>query len=526
MIQMYIMRLFVWMPSTPRKWYGLSRGNDHIGFVLFRVFLLFLLSFFTSLTMAEHAQIPPPPHRVTSFLKLETVLRSVNHSFPEIIAARYELGQAQGDLLSAWGRFDPSIKTNTRTEPMGGYVTNYVNSEYSVPTLTNGMRLFGGYRIGRGNFPIYYQNYLTNKWGEYRAGVALPLMQGKDIDKARAELFNQAQTIEIKKYNIAATKINVYRDAIVAYWQWVESGLKLNALKHLLNLAETRQDAIIKQAQQGDLARVAIAENEQIIMQRQQLVNQGQMMLDQAAMNLALYFRDNFGKPQLPQASQIPNLHEFLKLSHKLARLDITEDQIRHHPTIAKIRGNYKIAKMRLTLAQNELLPNFDSVAYTSKQYGQGTPQLVPQTIQVGLHFYFPIHQREARGKIISTRSELRRLFTEKNYLTDQLRRQAAYLSIALKTFRQQIKVVTRELALSKRVENAEVKRFYQGDSTLFLVNQREQNTVQARINQIEIQATLLQTSYLIQYFTLTDQRKTCVLRPTKQIPMHFHRQR
>ena len=453
-------------------------------------------------------------HSNTHYLTLETVLHSVNQSFPEIMAARFELGQAQGDLLSAWGKFDPSIKTNTRTEPMGGYVTNYVNSQYTIPTMTNGLRVFGGYRIGRGNFPVYYQNYLTNKWGEYRAGVTMPLMQGKDIDKARAGLFNEAQGIEIKKYNIAATKINVYRDAITAYWQWVESGLKLQTLNDLLELAQTRQKAIIKQAEQGDLARVAIFENEQIIMQRQQLVNQGQMALEQAAMNLALYFRDKQGKPQLPKTAQIPSLNEFLRFS-PAPHANISDDQIRHHPDVAKIRGHYKIAKMQLTLAHNELLPNFDSVAYTSKQYGQGTPELVPQAIQVGLHFYFPIHQREARGKVISMRNEMRRLNTEKNYITDQLRRQAAYLTIALKTFKQQIKVITRELVLSQRVEHAELKRFYQGDSTLFLVNQREQNTIQARINQIEIQASLLQTSFLIHYFTLPQQP----LKPNEIMP-------
>ena len=159
-----------------------------------------------------------------------------------------------------------------------------------------------------------------------------------------------------------------------------------------------------------------------------------------------------------------------------------------------------------MALARNDLLPNLDAMSYTSKQYGAvGQPLLVPQALRVGLHFYFPIYQREARGRIISTKSELNRLHTQKNYLTDQLKQQAAYLQIALKTFKQQIVVITHELSLAKQVEQAEVERFYQGDSTLFLVNQREQATMQALINQIEVQASLQQTVYLIRYFTIPE---------------------
>ena len=141
----------------------------------------------------------------SSFLTLESVLSSVDRCFPEVLAARYELGQAQGELITAQGKFDPSLKTKTSTAPIGGYVTNYVNSEINVPTLKNGIRMFGGYRIGRGNFPVYYQNYWTNSSGEYRLGMALPLLQGKSIDKARAALFNQREAV-ISKYTTSIRK--------------------------------------------------------------------------------------------------------------------------------------------------------------------------------------------------------------------------------------------------------------------------------------------------------------------------------
>ena len=125
-----------------------------------------------------------------------------------------------------------------------------MNSEVSVPTLKNGIRMFGGYRIGRGNFPVYYQKYWTNSSGEYRLGMALPLLQGKSIDKARAALFNQREAVNIKVHNIHSKKIEVYRDAIVAYWQWVEAALnRLHTQKNYLTdqLKQATVQALINQ---------------------------------------------------------------------------------------------------------------------------------------------------------------------------------------------------------------------------------------------------------------------------------------
>ena len=60
----------------------------------------------------------------SSPLLLDTLLKTVNQSYPKIIAARLQVAKAQGEYLSALGAFDPSLKTNTRSQPEGGYINN------------------------------------------------------------------------------------------------------------------------------------------------------------------------------------------------------------------------------------------------------------------------------------------------------------------------------------------------------------------------------------------------------------------
>ncbi|AMP88395.1 TolC family protein [Legionella pneumophila] len=433
-------------------------------------------------------------------LLLDAVLKSVDRSYPQILIACLEIRKAEGDYVNALGKFDPSIDVNTRSQPEGGYINNYADNLFNVPTLYNGLKLFGGYRIGRGDWPIYYQNYLTNSGGEYRAGLSLPLLRDRRIDKERTELFTREETIRMKQQDAAATKIKIYQETIKAYWQWVEAGFQLRTFRHLLNLAKERQNAIIQQAQQGDLPKLAIAENLQLIVQREQLVNQGEMLLAQAGINLSLYYRDANGKPQKPKESQLP-----ASFSKQSIRPSNSISQLQQHPVLRKLENYSKIVKLKQNLARNELLPNLDATAYTFKQYGTGGyPLLIPQAAMIGVNFKFPIFQREAKGKLISTTSELQQVKTEMKFTYEQLNNQLANLLVAIKIYQQQVVLLNKELNLARQVERGETKKFYEGDSTLFLVNQREQTTAQVKLNWINAEVNLQEARALARFFSST----------------------
>ncbi|STX81199.1 multidrug efflux protein, outer membrane component [Legionella busanensis] len=437
-------------------------------------------------------------------LSIDTVLASVNHCYPQITIARLEVAKTQGHLISALGQFDPTLNINSRSQPFGGYVNGYINNEVIVPTLFNGLKLVGGYRIGRGDWPIYYQNYLTNSGGEYRAGVSLPLLKDRLIDKERTKLLTQAQRVALTAETIAVKKIKIYREAIEAYWQWVQAGLQVQALKSLLRLAKDRQTAIVKQAHQGDLALLAIAENGQLILQRQQLLNQSERLLRQAAISLSLYYRDNHGHPKLPLKQQLPK--DLTPLSEETIKPEeFMQEQLRCHPALRQLKRYYHIVKFKQTLAKNDLLPELDATFYTSKQYGSGGyPRLLPQAGLVGIRFRFPLYQREAKGRLISATSELQQIVVEKKFIYEQLTNQLQNFFVALKFYYQQVQLLHQELQLAKQVQSGEVKKFYAGDSTLFLMNQREQMTAQLELNLIAAQVNLQQTKDFIRFFTST----------------------
>lgn len=432
-------------------------------------------------------------------LSLMKVLQSIDTHYPQVKIARLEIIKASGAFVNAKGKFDPSLEASTSSQPAGGYINNYGDTQLTIPTLYNGIKLFAGYRNGEGNWPIYYQNYLTNSGGEYRAGLSLPLLRDRLIDKERTGLLSSVQLMLMKEQDAEAIKIRIYQEAIKVYWQWVEAGYQLKSFRHLLHLAQKRQHAIEQQANLGDLPKLAISENLQQIIQREQLLNQGQLILEQASVNLSLYFRDHKGKPLVPGEQDLPILSSTSNTN--LA----TQALLREHPEIKKLNHYANMMQLKRNQARNELLPQLDATAYTFKQNGTGGyPLMIPQAAMLGVSFKFPLLQRQAKGNLIQAESALRQVRIEKRFLYEQLNNEFLNMLIGINRIRRQVGLFKKELTLAQKVQQGEAKKFYQGDSTLFLVNQREQMTTQVQLNFLHAQVQLEELKNRARFFAST----------------------
>ncbi len=435
-----------------------------------------------------------------TILKLNDVLSSVNRCYPQIKIARLETHIREGEYIQALGQFDPTVKINATTQPAVGYINQYGDAELQIPTFYNGLKVIGGYRKGNGDWPSYNQNYLTNSGGEYRLGISLPLLRDRLIDKERFAVWAAKETIEANRKNAEAIKIQVYQESIKAYWQWVQAGLQVQTLKQLRSLAQTRQNAIVHQAHAGDLPRLSITENLQQILVRDQLINQAKMIYQQAAVNLSIYYRDKNGAPTIPNEARLPH-HLFVTS----ALPALTPAKLEQHPALQKIQTTIHIAEMKKSLAKNDILPNVDAVAYTYKQEGNGgNPLLIPTAAFVGVSLKFPLFQREAQGKIMSAGSEFHQKMAEKKFLSEQLKNQFTNLLIAIQTYHKQLGLLQTELKLARTLQVGETKKFNSGDSTLFLVNQREQATTQVQLNCITAKVKLAELLDQARFFSTT----------------------
>lgn len=436
-------------------------------------------------------------------LTLDKVLSSTDIHFPQIHAAEFEVDKATGEYIHALGAFDSTVEVYSRNDPAGGYKNNYIDNSLSVPTLFYGLKLFAGYRIGRGNFQIWDQYFLTNSTGEWRAGLELPIFRNSTIDRPRADLITKQEMIHFNELRLSNTRLQSWQQAIVLYWIWVDQGYRVKAFKQLLKLAKIRQDAIIKRVKRGDLAEIDGVENEQFIVQREKLLSQAEQSFEQASINLSLFYRDKNGKPQKPGSNDLPSFQVVNKISQQIQPKKINLDIINRHPALKQWFRLRSIQEALLLLATNDRLPILNVRALTAKDNGQGDPLKNPQKARIGVHFRFPLNMRRARGDIVRAKAEIQRIDTQQQFTYEKLYQSLLNLDVSRRQLRRQYQLAQKQLVMAKKIQRAEYKRFKAGGSSLFLVNQWEQNTVQARLSLIDSMTSFRQQQALIQYFVL-----------------------
>ncbi len=433
------------------------------------------------------------PGYAFSTLTLKDVLSSTQKHFPLIAAAEQSIIMAHGQLQIAKGAFDPAIHSQLRGTPSGGYENVYDDNTVSQPLPFANSEVYARYRIGRGDWPSYYQNYLTNDNGEFDLGVAFSLLRDFSIDPRRAGLQTAKLNVLLQTEKTRRIKIDTYREAGMAYWRWVAAAKKMQLIRRLLHLAQLRQKALIRSHRLGDAAQIEVVENQRFILQRSASLIEAKLIYKQATEFLSLYYRNKKGHPLIARINQVPKQ---LPIILKNKDLNAQQQQLfklmmKHNPALSVLKHKTDIQIIHYKLARNELLPKLDATASTEQQYGDdGDPLLTRRAYNLGLKFSVDFPRNIAKGRTLKARAKIFALQQQLTFAKQQLKVEFVNEFNQLENDRQQVEILNNELKLAKKIERAEVVKFKEGDSSLFLVNQREQTTFTTQLDALDATIT------------------------------------
>lgn len=428
---------------------------------------------------AESPRTAVTLERVTGPLALQNVLDSVEGHFPLLLAVEQETEIALGGLLSAEGGFDLIARAELVDKPEGYYRNDSFNSVFEQPTPLWGTTLYSGYRWGQGDFPSYDDDRRTDRGGEVRAGIKVPLLQGGPIDTRRADLSRARIDVDLAEPKIQVKRIAFRRKAAQLFWKWIGAGQKLQIARNLLSLAETRNAALAKRVEQGDVPALELKDNERLIELRKAIVIAAERGFQEASIALSLYYRDDAGAPVVPSAEVLPQGFPSPDAPDPIC---IEEDRLRAldwRPEIRQITLERQRMEVNLQEARNKLLPKVDMLLEASKDFDRA-PEVMDRTpaeLVWKVQFEMPTWLRDARGKIRSTKAKLSKLSGELKFARDQVivdvQDAMSDLVAAYKRWER-----TREsLKFAREVEAGERKSFQLGNSTILLVNLREEAT-------------------------------------------------
>ncbi len=422
-----------------------------------------------------------------SQLSLDDILVSVTECYPEIEVAMAEIRAAEGKLLSTYGEFDTSLGGFSFSEPLGFYQT-YRNQVGLVRPLYGGGELYANYKLGRGFYPTWYGDRETNDGGEFKAGFAVPLQKGRDIDPRRAALLSAAAAVDEVEANVGARLLMLQRIATQSYWEWVASGQVIDVQQRLLNLALQRVDQINQRVEAGDLARIAQIDNQRFIAKRQNTLIKARRGLEKSAIKLSLFYRAENCAPVVANSQQLPDdFPAAQRISDQRRDADITT-AIQVRPELAELQAARQQACVDLRYANNLLLPKIDMKGFAAQDVGAPTPKgdKTPFQLELGLIAEVPIQRREAQGKIQVAQNKIAQIDAKSRFITDKIRAEIQDAASAVNAAFEQIEQSSKNVELARQSLELGRKLFLEGDIDLIELNIYESAVGDAELELLE----------------------------------------
>ena len=424
-------------------------------------------------------------------LTLDEVLRSSARAAPQIVEALARIRAAEGRALTAEGAFDTVFDAEGKSRALGYYDGTVVSGRATRPLTGNGGYLYGNYRVTRGDFPVYEDEYYTNRLGEVKVGALYSLMRDRLVDERRTRRTLAGGDIDIARFEREAVAIGVQRRAVDAYQAWVAAGQRLRAYRDLLDLSERRRGGLARQIELGARPDILLTENDQNLVRRRGLVVRAEGDFAAAANALSLYYRDAAGNPLLVGAERLPGDSAALRGPAVVAPVG---DVVQRRPDLQMLLTRVDQGLAKLALAENDLRPRLDLRGEMGKDVGPvglGGGSRTPLEAAVGFRFSVPLQNRAARGKVSEAEAEIDALNARGRFVRDQINVEVEGILIGVGAAERLAVIAEQERQLAERLAVAERRRFELGSSDFFLVNQREETANDARVRLIDAQARI-----------------------------------
>jgi len=407
-------------------------------------------------------------------LALGEVLDAALRAFPGLLAAEQRKQASAGELQTAEGGFDTTLKSQNRWSVAGLYQNNNYDVVIEQPTGLWGASFFGGWRRGTGDYPVYEGKSQTADDGEARIGVNIPLWRNREIDRRRASLQQAELGQLIASHEYDQTLLEVRRQASHRYWEWVTAGRRLRIAERLLQIAEQRNDGILQRVAAGDIPEFEALDNQRAIIERRERRVAAQRLLEQSAIQLSLYWRDAEGQPQLPTTELLPEAFpdQEPKIESRFDEAMATAKLQR--PELKRLALQSQQTETELAFQENQRNPALDLQVIGAKDIGYSKAKINRDELYLGLNVDIPLQQRVAAGRAQTAAANLQRLKWERTGTEDRIAAEVKDVLSALNAARQRLALSRQQQRAAEQLEDGERTRFELGDTTLLFVNLRE----------------------------------------------------
>ncbi|MEH6682217.1 MAG: TolC family protein [Sediminicola sp.] len=425
------------------------------------------------------------------YLGYEEYLEMVKKYHPVVKQARLIGEQGESELLRARGGFDPKIEAEYSSKDYKD--TQYYdlfNSTFKVPTWY-GIEVKAKFEKNEGEY-LNPQNNVPDE-GLFAAGISVPIGQGLLINERMAAL-KKAKAYSMQTRADQQLAVNeVLYDASLAYFDWFTRYRELYLYRDFIENAEIRYNGILQSHRAGDIPAIDTLEANIQIQDRKLSLEQAKLDFFKASLRLGTFLWGGGNTPLEIQERVYPTTDLWEESLTTLEFLTTTEE-LEAHPKIMSLGYKVDILEFDKKLKANKLLPQIDLEYNFLSSEPDTFSSFVSDNYKFGVNFSVPVFLRKERGELMASKLKLQDaeldLISEKLQLRNKINAlQAQYAS-----YQEQATMLNALVDSYSTMLVAEERKLELGESSIFLVNTREQSVIGAKLKQISINQKLLGT--------------------------------
>ena len=441
---------------------------------------------------------------VGQVLSPEDFIAIVKTYHPVIKQADINIEKAQADITLARGGFDPSVYYSKDQKTFRGEnYYNYNNTELKIPTWY-GIEV----KAGLDNNGGADLNSETTSGKTSYVGIMVPLAKNLVMDKRRAVL----KQAKIFRDQSGVERLNIINDLLYAgysaYWNWVKEYQVYDVISNTVKVNEARFDLIKIAYRQGDRPAIDTVEALAQLQNFQFLQSESLVKFQNAAVELSnfLWQQNNTwyqlglnvvpnGNWNLQDVGGIPLvMQEELLLTARLT-----------HPKLSMYNYKLQVLEIERKLKFQSLLPTVNLKAnLLNKDYnvlkGIAVPDYFQNNNKFGVDIGIPLRLSEGRGgyrlaklKILETNYDL-------SLQQQEIENKVKFYYNELTGLQQQVKIYNAAYLNFQTLFRGEDVRFKAGESSLFLLNIRENKVLEALQKLIELKTKFFKSLAAVQW--------------------------
>jgi len=423
----------------------------------------------------------------TNELTYNEYLGYVKKYHPLVKNANLEINKAQANLMMARGGFDPKIEVDfNKKQFKDKEYYSILNSSFKIPTWY-GIEIKAGFDNNEGIY-LNPENTVPNQ-GLTSLGINIPLGQGLLINQRMADVRRAKIQIQLSQAEKKLNAISVLYDASLSYFNWKKAHNEVVLYESYKANAENRYRGIQSLIKHGDKPAIDSIEAGIIVKNRFLSLEDATLKLNKARLELSnfLWLEDNI--PLELSEELIPEIQLELTIQETLKTNDLVNQNfdITNHPKINALTSKIGILTIEKKLKANMLLPKVD-IGYTYLSEPSYIDNYQFQDYKIGLDFYFPLFLRKERGSLKLAKYKIQEtefiLNLEKVQLTNKINAQ----KLEIESLSKQKNLIKDLVKDNRTMLKAEERLFSIGESSLFLINTRENNLVSAQLAQITLE--------------------------------------